>query len=47
MREGDDAYLYLYDLEKAFDLIEFGTLLSVIQSWDQWEELETYQELVH
>ena len=28
VREGDDAYLCLYDLEKAFDTIEFPTLLS-------------------
>ena len=28
VREGDDAYLCLYDLEKAFDSIEFPTLLS-------------------
>ena len=28
VREGDKAYLCLYDLEKAFDSIEFATLLS-------------------
>ena len=28
VREGDKAYLCLYDLEKAFDTIEFATLLS-------------------
>ena len=28
VRKGDEAYLCLYDLEKAFDTIEFATNLS-------------------
>ena len=32
VREGDETYLCLYDLEKVFDLVEFPTLLSHFSS---------------
>ncbi len=49
LKDGGHPYLCLFDIEKAFDSVEFPILLQhlYIRYRNQWKMLEIDKELVH